>query len=95
MNQPKVTTYALMTRCDLTDAAKLKAVADKQGVTLSAYVAILIKRAAARVKISDENWAENQLEKNTKKREAVDARVHAGCDRKPGWEQTKRFRKEA
>ena len=25
------------------------------------------------------------------RRKAVDERVHAGCDRKPGWEQTKRF----
>ena len=94
MRQARPTTYALMSRCELADAAKVMTLAERKGVTVSAYVAQLIHNAVARTKPSAkaEAWAAERLAANTARREKVDAKVHAGCDRKPGWENTKRFR---
>ena len=93
MRQAKPTTYALMSRCELGDAAKVRTLADAQGVTMSVWVARLVHEAVRKAKTSTDAkaWAAERLAANTARRKAVDERVHAGCDRKPGWEQTKRF----
>ena len=93
MRQAKPTTYALMCRCELGDAAKVRTLADTEGVTMSVWVARLVHEAVHKTKISTgaKTWAAERLAVNTARRKAVDERVHAGCDRKPGWEQTKRF----
>ena len=93
MRQAKPTTYAMMCRCELGDAAKVWTLADAQGVTMSVWVARLVHEAVRKAKASPnaKAWAAERLAANTERRKAVDERVHAGCDRKPGWEQTKRF----
>ena len=93
MRQAKPTTYAMMCRCELGDAAKVRTLADAQGVTMSVWVARLVHEAVRKAKASPsaKAWAAERLAVNTARRKAVDERVHAGCDRKPGWEQTKRF----
>ena len=94
MRQAKPTTYALMCRCELGDAAKVRTLAEAEGVTMSVWVARLVHEAVRKAKASPnaKAWAAERLAANTARRKAVDERVHAGCDRKPGWEQTKRFR---
>ena len=93
MRQAKPTTYALMCRCELGDAAKVRTLADTEGVTMSVWVARLVHEAVRKAKISTgaKTWAAERLAANTARRKAVDERVHAGCDRKPGWEESKRF----
>ena len=93
MRQAKPTTYALMCRCELGDAAKVRTLADAEGVTMSVWVARLVHEAVRKAKASPsaKAWAAERLAANTERRKAVDERVHAGCDRKPGWEETKRF----
>jgi len=93
MRQAKPTTYALMCRCELGDAAKVRTLADAEGVTMSVWVARLVHEAVRKAKASTsaKAWAAERLAANTARRKEVDERVHAGCDRKSGWEQTKRF----
>ena len=93
MRQAKPTTYALMCRCELGDAAKVRTLADTEGVTMSVWVARLVHEAVRKAKASPsaKTWAAERLAANTERRKAVDERVHAGCDRKPGWEESKRF----
>ena len=93
MRQAKPTTYALMSRCELGDAAKVRTLADAEGVTMSVWVARLVHEAVRKAKTSTDAkaWAAERLAANTARRKAVDERVHAGCDRKPGWNETKRF----
>ena len=93
MRQAKPTTYALMCRCELGDAAKVRTLAEAEGVTMSVWVARLVHEAVRKAKASPnaKAWATERLAVNTERRKAVDERVHAGCDRKPGWNETKRF----
>ena len=94
MRQAKPTTYALMCRCELGDAAKVRTLADAQGVTMSAWVARLVHEAVRKVTATPKakEWAARRLAANTARRARVDAAVRAGRDRKPGWKNTKRFR---
>ena len=94
MRQARPTTYTLMSRCDLGDAAKVRTAADAQGVTMSAWVARLVHEAVRKVTATPKakEWAARRLAANTARRTRVDAAVRAGRDRKPGWENTKRFR---
>jgi hypothetical protein len=93
MRQARPTTYALMSRCDIGDAAKVMTLADEQDVTMSVIVARLVHEAVRKVTATPkaEAWAARRLAVNTARRARVDAAVHAGRDRKPGWELTKRF----
>ena len=93
MRQAKPTTYALMSRCELGDAAKVRTLAEAEGLTMSVWVARLVHEAVRKAKASPnaKAWAAERLAANTARRKAVDERVHAGCDRTSGWEQTKRF----
>lgn len=95
MRQSKVTTYALMCRCDIGDAARVYTLAEKNGITMSAYVARLIRRAVVRVKPSADAglWAEGVIAKNADRRRKADARVRSGADRKEGWQNTPKQRK--
>lgn len=94
MRQAKVSTYPAAVRIDLGDAAKVWTAADAQGVTMSAWVARLVHEAVRKVTVTPraKAWAASRLAVNTARRKKVDAKVHAGCDRKPGCENTKRFR---
>lgn len=93
MRQARITTYALMSRCDIGDAAKVMTLADEQDVTMSVIVARLVHEAVRKVTATPkaEAWAARRLAVNTARRARVDAAVRAGRDRKPGWELTKRF----
>ncbi|MBQ2625020.1 MAG: hypothetical protein IJG18_07990 [Kiritimatiellae bacterium] len=93
MRQARPTTYALMSRCDIGDAAKVMTLADEQDVTMSVIVARLVHEAVRKVTATPkaEAWAARRLAVNTARRARVDAAVRAGRDRKPGWELTKRF----
>lgn len=93
MRQARPTTYALMSRCDIGDAAKVLTLADEQDVTMSVIVARLVHEAVRKVTATPkaEAWAARRLAVNTARRARVDAAVRAGRDRKPGWELTKRF----
>ena len=93
MRQARPTTYALMSRCDIGDAAKVMTLADEQDVTMSVIVARLVHEAVRKVTTTPkaEAWAARRLAVNTARRARVDAAVRAGRDRKPGWELTKRF----
>ena len=93
MRQARPTTYALMSRCDIGDAAKIMTLADEQDVTMSVIVARLVHDAVRHVAATPkaEAWAARRLAVNTARRARVDAAVRAGRDRKPGWELTKRF----
>ena len=93
MRQAKPTTYALMCRCELGDAAKVRTLAEAEGVTMSVWVARLVHEAVRKAKASPnaKAWAAERLAANTARRARVDAAVRAGRDRKPGWELTKRF----
>ena len=93
MRQARPTTYALMSRCDIGDAAKVMTLADEQDVTVSVIVARLVHEAVRKVTAipKAEAWAARRLAVNTARRARVDAAVRAGRDRKPGWELTKRF----
>ena len=95
MRQSKVTTYAMMCRCDIGDAMKVYTMAARRGVTMSAYVAELIRRAVASVEASPEaeKWAEGVLAKNADRRRKADERVRSGADRKEGWRDTPKWRK--
>jgi len=93
MRQARPTTYALMSRCDIGDAAKVMTLAEEQDVTMSVIVARLVHEAVRKVTATPkaEAWAARRLAVNTARRARVDAAVRAGRDRKPGWELTKRF----
>ncbi|MBQ3098518.1 MAG: hypothetical protein IJI54_01010 [Kiritimatiellae bacterium] len=93
MRQAKPTTYAMMCRCELGDAAKVRTLADAEGVTMSVWVARLVHDAVRKTKATEtaQTWAARRLAANTARRARVDAAVRAGRDRKPGWELTKRF----
>lgn len=93
MRQARITTYALMSRCDIGDAAKVMTLADEQDVTMSVIVARLVHEAVRKVTATPkaEAWAARRLAVNTARRARVDAAVREGRDRKPGWELTKRF----
>lgn len=95
MRQSKVTTYAMMCRCDIGDAMKVYALAEKRGVTMSALVAGLIRRAVANVAVTPEaeKWAKGVLAKNADRRRKADERVRSGADRKEGWRDTPKWRK--
>ena len=95
MRQSKVTTYAMMCRCDIGDAMKVYALAEKRGVTMSALVAGLIRRAVANVAVTAdaEKWAEGVIAKNAVRRKKADERVRSGADRKEGWRDTPKWRK--
>ena len=94
MRQAKVSTYPAAVRIDLGDAAKVWTAADAQGVTMSAWMARLVHEAVRKVTATPmaKAWAAERLAANTARRARVDAAVRAGRDRKPGWENTKRFR---
>ena len=93
MRQARPTTYALMSRCDIGDAAKVMTLADEQDVTMSVIVARLVHEAVRHVTATPKAaaWAARRLAVNMARRAHVDAAVRAGRDRKPGWELTKRF----
>ena len=63
MRQAKPTTYALMCRCELGDAAKVRTLADAEGVTMSVWVARLVHEAVRKAKTSPsaKAWAAERL----------------------------------
>lgn len=77
-------TYQLMCRCPLEDATRLKTLADRAGVTMSAYVASLIHGRVSRTQPSEEAtaWAARRREKNLKTRKAANERTARGDFRK-------------
>lgn len=77
-------TYQLMCRCPLEDAKRLKTLADRAGVTMSAYVAALIHGRVARTIASAEAtaWAESRRERNMAARKAANERTERGDFRK-------------
>ena len=95
MRQSKVTTYPLMSRCDIGDAKKVYSLAAKRGVTMSVFVAQLIHKSVARAKVTPdaERWASEVLAKNAAGRQKADERVRSGADREPGWESTPKWRR--
>ena len=95
MRQSKVTTYAMMCRCDIGDAKKVYALAEKRGVTMSVFAAQLIHKSVARAKVTPdaERWASEVLAKNAARRQKADERVRSGADRKEGWRDTPKWRK--
>ena len=80
-------------KANVTNAAKVRTLADAEGVTMSVWVARLVHEAVRKAKASPnaKAWAAERLAVNTARRARVDAAVHAGRDRKPGWKLTKRF----
>lgn len=77
-------TYQLMCRCPLEDAERLKTLADRAGVTMSAFVAAMIHRRVAKTQPSFEAsaWAKNRREKNVKTRNVANERTARGDFRK-------------
>jgi len=73
-------TYSLACRCPLTDAQSLKTLADKKGITMSAFVAMLIHKAVAGVTPSAtaQAWAELRRKENIKKRQQADSKTARG-----------------
>lgn len=77
--------YALAARVDLMDAAKAKTAADREGLTLSRWVAKLIKSAVRgeRASAASLAWVAQRRAANVRARAVADERTVAGRYRKP------------
>ena len=78
MRQARPTTYALMSRCDIGDAAKVMTLADEQDVTMSVIVARLVHEAVRKVTATpkaEEAKEENSAQTQTPKPEATEEMV--------------------
>ena len=78
--QINVETYSLACRCPLTDAERLKTLSDKKGITMSAFVAQLIRKAVTRVVPSAvaRAWADLRRKENARKRQQADTKTARG-----------------
>ena len=85
MRQARPTTYALMCRCELGDAAKVRTLADAEGVTMSVWVARLVHEAVRKATASPnaKAWAAERLAVNTARRKTVDERGRNRCQDTP------------
>lgn len=73
-------TYSLACRCPLSDAERLKTLSDKNGVTMSAFVAMLIHKAVSGVVPSAvaRALAEMRRKENIRKRQQADTKTARG-----------------
>ena len=77
-------TYVLAAHISLSDAAKAKTIAERQGVSLSKWVAELVRAAVRGERASATNlgWAESRRSANVRARAIADERTVAGRYRK-------------
>lgn len=84
-----VNTYSMMCRCPLKDAARIKALADKDKLTVSGYMAKMVSEKVKEVPITsaEEEWIAEHKEMNAARRARVDEAFATGkykLRRKPG-----------
>jgi len=94
-SQPDVETYSLATRIPLPVAAIVRTEAEKKGVSMSRWVAMLVERAASGRIASPESlwWIAERREVNKVVRKKADAKTRSGAYRKEGWEEVEARRK--
>ena len=72
--------YCVTSRCPMEDAARLKQLADAEGVTMSCFVAKMIAEKVAGVEIQEylKEWMAEQLERNMEHRKYQDEKTASG-----------------